>query len=304
MKIKENILETIGHTPLVKINRLNIGYAQILAKVEFYNPAGSIKDRVALSMINDAQEKGLINEDTTIIEPTSGNTGIGLALVCAVKGLKLILTMPENMSKERQDILKIYGAKLVLTPAKDGMKGAIEKAQELNLEIKNSIIPQQFSNKSNPKIHYITTAQEIWDDTKGNIDIIVAGVGTGGTISGISKKLKELKPDIYSVALEPQTSPMLSEGKSGPHKIQGIGANFVPDNFDKSVVDEIITVKSEDAIEYSKQLAIKEGIFAGISSGCAIYGAIELSKKIENKNKTIVAILPDTGMRYMSMLEI
>ncbi len=298
--IYSNILETIGKTPLVKINSLNDGYADILAKVEYFNPAGSIKDRVALSMIEDAQEKGLINKDTVIIEPTSGNTGIGLALVCAVRGYKLILTMPESMSEERRKILKIYGAELVLTPAKDGMQGAVNKANELHKEYKNSFIPQQFSNSANPKIHYEKTALEIWEESSGKVDIIVAGVGTGGTISGISKKLKELKPSIYSVALEPETSPVLSKGIAGPHKIQGIGANFVPDNFDKKVVDEIMCIKNEDAIEYAKQLTLKEGLFCGISSGCAIYGALELSRRKENKGKTIVAILPDSGMRYMS----
>ena len=301
MNIYNNILETIGKTPLIRINNLNTGFAEIFAKVEYYNPASSIKDRVALSMINDAESKGLINSETVVIEPTSGNTGIGLALVCAVKGYKLILTMPENMSKERQDILRIYGAELVLTPASQGMKGAIDKALELKEKYSSSFIPQQFSNKSNPKIHYLTTAQEIWDDMEGKIDIIVAGVGTGGTISGLSKKLKELKSDIYSVALEPKTSPMLSQGFAGPHKIQGIGANFVPDNFDKSVIDEILTVENDEAIEYAKKLASKEGIFSGISSGCAICGAIKLSMRPENKGKNIVAILPDTGMRYMSM---
>ena len=299
-----NILETIGNTPLVKINRLNKGYAHILAKVEYFNPASSIKDRVALSMIEDAEIKGLINKDTVIIEPTSGNTGIGLALVCAVRGYRLILTMPESMSKERRDILKIYGAELILTPAQFGMQGAVDKAVELNKEIKNSVILEQFKNKANPKIHFEKTALEIWNDTKGSVDIIVAGVGTGGTISGISRKLKELKPDVYSVALEPESSPLLSKGMAGTHKIQGIGANFIPDNFDKSVVDEILTVKNEDAIECMLDMARYEGIFAGISSGCALFGAIELSKRKENEGKTIVTILPDTGMRYMSGLNI
>ena len=304
MNISDNILKTIGTTPLVKINRLNKGYGEILAKVEYFNPAGSIKDRVALSMIEDFENKGLINKDTTIIEPTSGNTGIGLALVCAVRGYKLILTMPESMSKERRDILKIYGAKLVLTPANLGMQGAVDEAVKLNKEIKNSIIPQQFSNKANPKAHYEYTAEEIWNDTDGRVDIVVAGVGTGGTISGISKKLKEYNKNIYCVALEPETSPLLSKGFAGGHKIQGIGANFVPENFDRNLVDEIITIKNEDAVEYTKELALKEGIFAGISSGCAISGANILSKRIENKGKIIVAILPDTGMRYMSNLDV
>ncbi|MBR2069497.1 MAG: cysteine synthase A [Candidatus Gastranaerophilales bacterium] len=300
MTIYNNILELTGNTPLVKINRLNTGHANILAKVEYFNPAGSIKDRIALSMIDDAQNKGLINESTTIIEPTSGNTGIGLALVCAVRGYKLILTMPESMSKERRDILKIYGAQLVLTPAASGMQGAVDKANELNKEIKNSIILQQFNNPANPKMHYEKTALEIWNDTNGKVDIIVAGVGTGGTISGIAKKLKELNPNIKAVALEPETSPVLSKGSAGAHKIQGIGANFVPDNFNRDVVDEIICISNEDAFKYAKELALQEGIFAGISSGCAVYGAILLSQREENKDKNIVVILPDTGMRYMS----
>ena len=302
--IFNNILETTGNTPLVKINRLNDGVATVLAKVEYFNPAGSIKDRVALSMVEDAEKRGLINKDTTIIEPTSGNTGIGLALVCAVKGYKLILTMPESMSKERRDILKVYGANLVLTSASLGMQGAVDKAVELNKEIKNSVILEQFKNKANPKVHFEKTALEIWNDTQGKVDIVVAGVGTGGTISGISRKLKELNPDIYCVALEPETSPLLSKGVAGAHKIQGIGANFVPDNFDKSVVDEIMTVKNEDAIKCSLDMARLEGIFAGISSGCALFGAIQISKRKENENKTIVAILADTGMRYMSGLDL
>ncbi len=304
MGIFNNVLETIGKTPLIKINNLNDGCAEIYAKTEYFNPAGSIKDRVAMSMIKDAQQQGLINKDTTIIEPTSGNTGIGLALVCAVLGYKLILTMPESMSKERRDILKVYGAQLVLTSAKDGMQGAVDKAEELHKEIQNSFIPQQFSNPANPKIHYEITAQEIWEDTDGKVDIIVAGVGTGGTISGISKKLKEYNPNIYSVALEPESSPKLSKNIAGPHKIQGIGANFVPDNFDRSAVDEIITIKNEDAIETMKLMAKKEGLFCGISSGCALFGAMLLSKREENKGKKIVVILPDTGMRYMSSLEL
>lgn len=300
MKIYNNMIELIGHTPLVKINKMNNTKANILAKVEYFNPAGSIKDRVGLSMIEDAENKGLINKDTVIIEPTSGNTGIGLALVCAIKGYKLILTMPESMSKERRDILKIYGAQLVLTPAKDGMQGAVDKAIELSKENKNSFIPQQFSNPANPKIHEITTAKEIWDDTDGKVDIIIAGVGTGGTISALARALKAKKPTIKAIALEPYTSQVLSKGIAGSHKIQGIGANFVPENFDRTVIDEIIPIKDEDAIKTAQELAKKEGLFVGISSGCAMFGALEVTKRQENEGKNIVVILPDTGMRYMS----
>lgn len=300
MKVYNNILALIGNTPLVKINKLNDGYAKVLAKVEYFNPAGSVKDRVALSLIESAECQGLIDKDTVIIEPTSGNTGIGLALVCLVKGYRLILTMPDTMSKERRDVLKIYGAELVLTPGAEGMAGSIKKAKELSAEYKNSFIPQQFKNPANPAIHYSTTADEIYNDTDGKVDIIVAGVGTGGTISGIARNLKERKPSVYAVAVEPASSPVLTKGTPGPHKIQGIGANFVPENFDASLIDEIICVDDSDAIEYAKKLAQKEGIFCGISSGAALYAAIELSKRIENKNKTIVVILPDTGMRYLS----
>lgn len=298
--LHNNVLELIGNTPLVKINNLNDGFADVYVKLECFNPASSIKDRVAFSMITDAENKGLIKKNTTIIEPTSGNTGIGLALVCAVKGYKLILTMPESMSKERRDILKIYGAQLVLTPAKDGMQGAVNKAIELKNQIEDSYIPQQFSNPANPQIHYNITAKEIWEDTNGKVDIVVAGVGTGGTISGISKKLKEYNKNIYCVALEPLTSPVLSAGKAGAHKIQGIGANFVPQNFDRSVVDEILCISDEESFYYTKELAKKEGMLCGISSGCALCGAIKISKRKENEGKTIVAIMPDTGMRYMS----
>lgn len=300
MKICNNILETIGKTPIVKINNLNDGKANIFAKVEYFNPAGSIKDRVALNMIESAEKLGLINKETTIIEPTSGNTGIGLALVCAIKGYKLILTMPESMSKERRDILSIYGAQLVLTPAELGMKGSIDKANELEGNIKNSFIPSQFENPSNPLAHYETTACEIYKDMKGKIDILVSGIGTGGTISGIAKYLKEKNKNIKIVGFEPESSPMISDGISAPHKIQGIGANFVPDNLWCELVDSVYKVPDNDAIEYAKLLAKKEGLFCGISSGAAIWVANELSKKEENKNKNIVVILPDTGMRYLS----
>ncbi len=302
MNIKENILHTIGNTPLVKINKLNSGFATVLAKVESFNPAGSIKDRPALNMIEDAEKKGLINKDTIIIEPTSGNTGVGLAMVCAVKGYRMILTMPETMSVERRKLLSAYGAELVLTEGAKGMQGAVEKAEELHKEYKNSFIPQQFSNPANPEIHFLTTAEEIWEDTEGKVEIVVGGVGTGGTISGISKKLKMKNYNIKAVAVEPEASQMLAKGIAGPHKIQGIGANFVPDNFDRSVVDEIFPVKNDDAIETSHELAKKEGILCGISSGASMFAGIELSKRPENKGKIIVVILPDTGERYLSTL--
>lgn len=295
-----NILETIGKTPIVKINFLNEGSANIFAKVEYFNPAGSIKDRVALNMIEAAQKLGLINKDTTIIEPTSGNTGIGLALVCAIKGYKLILTMPESMSKERRDILSIYGAQLVLTPANDGMKGSIDKANELKEQIENSFIPSQFENPANPLAHFETTAKEIYKDMSGKVDILVAGIGTGGTISGIAKYLKEKNKNVKIIGFEPESSPMINDGISGAHKIQGIGANFVPDNYWCELIDDVYKVSNDNAIEYAKLLAKNEGLFCGISSGAAIWVANELSKKEENKGKNIVVILPDTGMRYLS----
>ncbi len=301
MNIHNNLLELIGNTPLVRINNLNKGYADIVVKVEYFNPAGSIKDRAALSMIEEAEKQGLIEQGkTTIIEPTSGNTGIGLALVCLIKGYKLILTMPDTMSKERRDILKAYGAELVLTNGELGMKGSIEEAERLNKEIQNSFIPQQFSNPANTKVHYETTAEEIWDDTDGKIDIVVAGIGTGGTISGIGKKLKEKNKNIKIMGIEPYSSPVITKGTAGLHQIQGIGANFIPDNFYNEVVDEVITVTNEDAVKIAKELASKEGIFCGISSGAALSAALELSNKEENKGKLIVVILPDTGMRYLS----
>lgn len=301
MKIYENIIQLIGNTPLVKINRMNEGNANIAAKVEYFNPAGSVKDRAALSMIEEGEKQGvLIPGKTVIIEPTSGNTGIGLALIALVKGYRLILTMPDSMSKERRDVLKAYGAELVLTPGAKGMQGAVDEAERLHNEIKDSFVPQQFNNPANPKIHYETTAEEIWNDTDGKVDIVVAGVGTGGTISGIGKKLKEKNPEIKAVAVEPASSPVLTKGQAGPHQIQGIGANFVPGNYNASVVDEVITVTNEDAVKTAKEIAYKEGIFAGISSGAALWAANELSKRSENKGKLIVVILPDTGMRYLS----
>mgnify|MGYP004669141963 FL=1 len=301
MNYAENILKTIGNTPLVKINKLNQGDAIVFAKVESFNPAGSVKDRPALNMIETAERQGLINKDTVIIEPTSGNTGIGLAMVCAVKGYRMILTMPETMSEERRKLLKAYGAELVLTDGAKGMQGAVDKANDLHKEIKNSFIPQQFANPSNPEVHIHTTAEEIWRDTDGKVDIVVAGVGTGGTISGIAKGLKAKNSKIKVVAVEPETSPLLSKGIAGPHKIQGIGANFVPENFDKSVVDEIFTVSNEDALKTACRVAKEEGIFCGISSGASLYTACELAKMEENKGKLIVAILPDTGERYLSI---
>lgn len=299
MKIANNLLELIGKTPLVKINKINDGEAEIVVKLEKQNPAGSVKDRPALNMIEKAEKAGLINKDTVIIEPTSGNTGIGLALVCAIKGYKMILTMPETMSLERRKLLSAYGAELVLTDGNKGMQGAVDKAEELHKEIKNSFIPQQFSNPANPESHTIT-AEEIWQDTDGKVDIIVAGVGTGGTISGISKALKEKNPQIKAVAVEPFESQVLKGKQAGAHKIQGIGANFVPENFDCKLVDEIIPVKSDDSIAEARRMAKEEGILSGISSGAALWAANELSKRPENKGKLIVVILPDSGERYLS----
>lgn len=301
MNIYNNLLELIGNTPLVKINNINEGEANIFAKIEYFNPAGSIKDRIALNMIEQAEKEGLISpEKTTIIEPTSGNTGVGLALVCAIKKYKLIITMPETMSMERRLLLRGYGAELVLTDGTKGMKGAIAKAEELSQTIENSFIPQQFKNMANPRKHYETTADEIWKDTDGNVDIIVAGVGTGGTISGTAKRLKELKPEIKAIAVEPESSPVLSKGTAGTHKIQGIGAGFVPDTFDRSLVDEIITVSDDEAIQTSRFSAFLEGIMVGISSGAALFAAIQVAKRPENKGKNIVVILPDCGERYLS----
>ncbi len=300
MKIANDLTDLIGGTPLVRLNKLNTGDAEIAVKLEYFNPANSVKDRAALKMIVDAEKAGKINPDTIIIEPTSGNTGIGLAMICAIRGYKIILTMPESMSIERRMLLKAYGAELVLTEAKLGMKGAVDKAIELNKKYQNSFIPSQFNNKSNPQAHYETTAEEIWNDTDGKVDIIVAGVGTGGTISGTAKKLKEHNPKIKAVAVEPYVSQVLAGGQAGPHKIQGIGANFVPENFDRNVIDEIIPVKNEDAIETARNLSKKEGILSGFSGGANIWAAIELSQRPENKGKLIVAILPDCGERYLS----
>ncbi len=298
MKFANNMTELIGNTPLVRINKLSS--ANILAKVESFNPAGSIKDRPALNMIEKAEQEGLINKNTIIIEPTSGNTGIGLAMVCAIKGYKMILTMPETMSIERRKLLKAYGAELVLTDGVKGMQGAVDKAIELNKKYPNSFIPQQFNNTANPEAHIKTTAEEIWLDTDGKVDVIVAGVGTGGTITGIAKGLKSHNPQIKAIAVEPQSSQVLAGKPAGVHKIQGIGANFVPKNFDYTVVDEIIPVSDENSIETARKLATEEGILCGISSGAAMYAAIEVAKRPEYKDKMIVVILPDLGERYLS----
>jgi cysteine synthase A len=300
-KIYNNALETIGKTPLIKINRLTEGLnATVLGKLEARNPGGSIKDRICNAMIEDAEKQGLIKPGATIIEPTSGNTGIGLAMVAAVKGYKLILTMPETMSIERRKLLKAYGAQLVLTPGAEGMDGAIKKAEQLHKTIPDSFMPQQFKNLSNPKVHRETTGPEIWADTEGKVDIVVAGVGTGGTITGIAQYIKPLKAGFKAVAVEPASSPVLSGGNKGPHKIQGIGAGFIPDVLKLDLVDEVFKVQDDDAFKMARLLAQKEGLLVGISSGAAMFAAIEIAKRPENKDKTIVAILPDTGERYLS----
>ncbi len=300
MKIANNILELVGSTPLVRLNYLNDTKAEILAKLEFFNPSGSVKDRAALAMIEDAEAKGLLKKGGLIIEPTSGNTGIGLALVAAVKKYKLILTMPETMSIERRKFLLSLGAELVLTDGTKGMKGAIEKALELQKQNAGSFIPQQFENFANSEIHRKTTGAEIWNDTDGKVDIVVAGVGTGGTVSGIGQALKARNPNVKIYAVEPATSPVLEGGKSGPHKIQGIGAGFVPKIYDAKVVDGVIAVRDEDAGNTARRLAKEEGIHTGISAGAAVFAALELGRKKGNENKKIVAIIPDTGSRYLS----
>ncbi len=302
-KVYDSILDLVGKTPLVELKRIEEKeglQAKLIAKVESFNPAGSVKDRIAKAMIEDAEAKGLLKEGSVIIEPTSGNTGIGLAAAATVKGYRMILTMPETMSVERRNIVKAYGAEVVLTDGTKGMKGAIEKADELAKEIPNSFIAGQFVNPANPATHKKTTGPEIWEDTDGEVDIFVAGVGTGGTITGTGEYLKEKKPEVKIVAEEPASSPVLSEGVSGPHKIQGIGAGFVPETLNTSIYDEIIKVENEDAFETGKYLAAEEAILAGISSGAALYAAIQLAKREENKGKTIVVLLPDNGDRYYS----
>lgn len=303
MKTYKKITDLIGKTPLLELTNFEKEeqlQATILAKLEYFNPAGSVKDRIAKSMIEEAEKEGILKQNSTIIEPTSGNTGIGLAAIAASKGYKIILTMPETMSIERRNLLKAYGAELVLTEGAKGMKGAIEKAQELAEKIENSFIPSQFTNPNNPKIHFKTTAPEIWEDTDGTVDIFVAGVGTGGTISGVGEYLKSKNPNIKVIAVEPNDSPVLSKGISGPHKIQGIGAGFIPKTLNTNIYDEIITVKNEDAFKISRTLAQKEGLLIGISSGASVYAASILAKRPENKGKIIVALLPDTGERYLS----
>lgn len=303
MTIRKSVSELIGNTPLVELSNFEKNHdlgATILGKVELFNPAGSVKDRIAKAMIDEAVKAGKVNDDTVLIEPTSGNTGIGLAAIAAARGNRLIITMPETMSIERRNLMKAYGAEVVLTDGSKGMKGAIAKAQELAGEISNSFIPSQFTNPANPAIHEATTGPEIWRDTEGKVDILVAGVGTGGTVTGTGRYLKSQNPDVKVVAVEPVGSPVLSEGHAGAHKIQGIGAGFIPDTLDTSVYDEVIAVADEDAFETGRELAGKEGLLVGISSGAAVWAAGQLAQRPENKGKTIVAILPDTGERYLS----
>lgn len=304
-KIAKSLTDLVGNTPLLELNRFNKNKglkARLVVKLEYFNPAGSVKDRIAFAMIADAERKGTLKVGSTIVEPTSGNTGVGLAFVAASKGYKLILTMPDTMSMERRNLLRALGAQLVLTPGAEGMKGAIGKAEEIQKEIPGSVILQQFDNPANPEMHLHTTGQEIWKDTDGAVDIFVAGVGTGGTISGVGAALKAHKKEIQIVAVEPADSPVLSGGKPGPHKIQGIGAGFVPQIFNREVVDTILTVQNDEAIRTSRELAKEEGLLVGISSGAAVFAAVQLAKLPENEGKTIVALLPDTGERYLSTL--
>lgn len=302
-QIAKHLTDLIGNTPLLEISNFNKAHGTsgtIIAKLEYFNPAGSVKDRIGLAMIEDAEKKGLIKKDTTIIEPTSGNTGIALAFVAASKGYKLILTMPETFSIERRNLLKALGAKLILTPGPEGMGGAIKKAEELHATIANSFVPQQFKNPANPEIHRKTTAEEIWRDTDGKVDIFIGGVGTGGTITGVGEILKKRNKDVKIIAVEPEDSAVISGRPKGPHKIQGIGAGFIPDVLNREIIDEIITVKNEDAFETSRSLARKEGLLVGISSGAAAWAALQVALRPENKNKNIVVVLPDTGERYLS----
>lgn len=302
-RIAKQLTELIGHTPLLELTKFSASHGlqtPIIAKVEYFNPGGSVKDRIALAMIEDAEQRGILKPGATIIEPTSGNTGVGLALVSAVKGYKLILTMPETMSIERRNLVKAYGAEVRLTSGKDGMAGAIKAAEELRDSIPGSVILQQFENGANPARHYATTGPEIWQDTDGEVDIFVAGVGTGGTVSGIAKYLKEQNPNVKIVAVEPLSSPVLNGGQSGPHKIQGIGAGFVPKTYDASLIDEVLDIDNDDAIRTGRELAQQDGLLVGISSGAAAYAASVLAKRPENAGKTIVTLLPDTGERYLS----